>query len=179
MSGKRRKLGTSGMTLIELVVTFTILVVISALVVTSYTNVLEKHRMEADMIGLGQIDVAVKQIMMRDDAFEDVIPYLDASNKLKIAFKVSRDGNTGKACVRLSNALVGDDYNLQSSCDVFYGYLAKYVDEKIDLESVGYQSGEYIVYVQFHSVHVSESRDPIITNSELVVSNSGDTLLRP
>ena len=177
MSKKRKLIRNGGFTLVELVVTISVLVIASVVLIASYTNVMEKQRMESDMASLEKIDAAVNHILLRDDAFQDVKPYLQETNKLEIHFAVDKNGDG--ASVLLKDAVVGDNYNLALSCTTFYKYLSEYVGNEIVLKSIGYKSGEYVVYVTFNITQVSDVREPIVTNDTFVVANSGNEFLLP
>lgn len=180
MDKEKRCLGTKGLTLIELIVTISILVILSAFLVLSYTNVLEANRSKSDMANINKIDTSVQQILLlRDDAFEDIKPYLNEANQLTLTFNVTSNQIDGSACIRMDNTSIGDDYDLAINCKVFYGYLLEYVGEAIELESVMYKSGKYVVTVTFHQSDGSGSDGPEIIPYEFVITNSSDEWLKP
>lgn len=170
-----------GMTLVELIVTIAILAVAAAVLGVSYTGVLEDQRMDADMARLNDIDNALLQVLLYDDAFDEVKKYIDdegyvyAEDKITIVFPIEMDANKNST-VKVRNATInGTGARLSSKCDKLTKYLIEYVGEEIDLDSTSYKRGSYSVCIQFNYAKVSFIRDPVINNDAMSATNSGDS----
>jgi prepilin-type N-terminal cleavage/methylation domain-containing protein len=165
-----------GFTLIELIVIIAVIAVASAILVSSYANIMENQRKKADMTSLQNIDLGVEQILFYDDAFRDIENYVYDKNKVDLIFKVKTDGKKN-GYVDVSDAYINDMGPLSDLCPVFYDYLVKQVGEEIILTSPNYRDGCYIVYITFNGVQLSEIRDFVISNDGAVITNSGDSQL--
>ena len=177
MRKSKKKNGAGGFTFVELIVAMAVLLIASVILVSSYTNVMERKRMESDMVKLSSIDMAVKQVLLRDDAFDEILPYIQEGGTLMMRFLVYEENDDSS--VVFDRASIGDNYNLALSCPLFYEYFIGYVGNEIELTSLSYQGGAYVVHVAFNVVHVSDSRDPVVTNDSFVVTNSGNEFLTP
>lgn len=163
-----------GMTLIELIVSIAILAIVSSVLVSSYTNVMEDQRMQSDLSKLNEIDVTLKQILLYDDVFEEIKPLVYDKNKLKISFKLTTLDGGHKAKVVLSDATLNDSGELlKDKCEILYEYLTEYVGQSISLDSASFKGGYYRIYITFNGTQVSEIRDYTITNDTVTVTNSG------
>ena len=173
-----------GLTLVELIVTIAILAIASSVLVSSYTNVMEKQRMRADMSILNNIDTSLEQILLYDDVFEQIKEknWLHDENMLTLIFKVKTD-DEGRGCIYLEDTTInGEDHPLVGNCDLLYQCLVDYVGEDEDgviyLSSASYKNGFYQVDIEFNKTTVSTVRgDPTINNDVIIITNSGDTNL--
>jgi prepilin-type N-terminal cleavage/methylation domain-containing protein len=162
-----------GYTLMELVVTIAVLAVVSVITVTTYTNVMANQRMKADLATLSQIDDGFKHIFLYDDAFEEVKNYVYDDNKFKVNFQIEKI--EAKPSVNLEQATINDtNIKLKDECPIIYGYLVEQIDNDIELNSSNYNEGFYYVYIEFNGTKVSDVRDYVITNDNIIVTNSGD-----
>jgi prepilin-type N-terminal cleavage/methylation domain-containing protein len=174
---RKRILNKGGFTLVELIVTIALMAIVASVVVSSYTNVLESQRMKADMSTLNHIDDSLKQILLYDDAFEDIKDHVYDDNKMKLTFYLSQDKTD--SYINLSDTIINigtsKEGKLDSACEVLYQYLVEYIgSDIIDLESSSYKFGTYEVYIEFNGAKVSDVRDYTITNDTLSVTNSDD-----
>jgi prepilin-type N-terminal cleavage/methylation domain-containing protein len=172
MIGKQQ-INKKGFTLVELVVTVAILAVASVIMVTTYTNVMANQRMKADMASLSEIDDGFKNVFLYDDAFEEVKAHVHDENKFTVKFPVCI--NDSQTIVSIQDAVVSNTGNkLKDQCDIIYEYLVEYVGTEIELESSNYKDGFYEIYITFNGTKVSDVRDYVINNDNVLVSNSGD-----
>jgi prepilin-type N-terminal cleavage/methylation domain-containing protein len=176
----KKNLNKKGFTLVELLVTVALMAIVASVVVSSYTNVMESQRMEADMAMLHQLDDSVKQILLYDDAFEDIKDHVYDDNKMKLTFYLSQ--NKTDSYVSLDDTIINlgtaEEGNLENTCKVLYQYLVEYIgSDIIDLESSSYKFGTYEIYIEFNGAKVSDIRDYTITNDTLSVTNSNDSYM--
>jgi prepilin-type N-terminal cleavage/methylation domain-containing protein len=169
---------SKGMTLIELIVSIAVLAIVSAIFVSSYTNVMENQRRQSDITRLNSIDIAFEQVLLYNDAFDEVRPCVYDNNKLQVNFQLVSNAN-GESYVDLSKATLNNStLLLKDKCPTLYGYLTEQIDEIINLDSASYKIGHYRVYITFNGTQVSDIRDYTITNDSIIVTNSGDSELR-
>ena len=176
MKKQRVVLESKGFTLVEVIVTIAVLIIASAILATSYTGIMEQQRVQADIEKLEKIDLAVYQILMRDDAFEDIKECIANDSTLELSFVVTKDLDGKTSCVEMQNANIGNKGLLRENCDVFYYYLVEYVGEAIELDSSKHGAGTYNVSVTFNVVELL-GKKPVITNDQIIVTNSGNELL--
>ena len=181
-----------GFTLIEVLVALFVLAIAASFMFVSYTNVMEDQRNEADAATLENIDITLKQLLLYNDAFEDINSIVYDDNKIGIVFKIENDaklykdtnGEFGAAGEKdgyielasaycLSDSTSEDGKLLKDECPRLYDYLVGNLGNRITLSSNGYQYGEYIVYVEFGLTRVSSVREPVLNNDVIIVTNSG------
>jgi Tfp pilus assembly protein PilE len=155
------------------VVTIAVLAVVSVITVTTYTNVMANQRMKADLATLSQIDDGFKHVFLYDDAFEEVKNHVYDNNKFKVNFQIDKIDE--KPSVKLEYATINNtSKKLKDECPTIYEYLVEQVDDNIELSSSNYNEGVYYVYITFNGTKVSDVRDYVITNDNIMVTNSGD-----
>ena len=182
---KTRKSANDGFTLVELIVTVALMAIVASIVVSSYTNVLEEQRQKADLATLGELDSSVKQILLYDDAFNQVKGHVyegddGFKNRFKITFYLSL--NRTDSYIDLSNAVINldtpEEGSLKGDCKILYDYLVEHIgSDIIDLQSSEFKHGKYELYVTFNGAQVSQIRDYTLTNDSLTASNSGDEFM--
>lgn len=170
-----------GLTLVEIIIAIAVLAIATSILVTSYTNVLEDQRIDSDLSKLGQVDTTLKQVLLYDDAFNEIqkneAVYDD--NKLKIVCPVEMEDDSVKAFVDINKITVNDtDEKLKDKCPILHGYLLDYIGDDITLSSASFKSGKYEVMVEFNGTRVSDVREYTITNDTMNVTNSGSEFLK-
>lgn len=168
-----------GLTLVELIVTVAILAITSAMLGVSYVNVMEDQRQQSDLSKLNNIDTTLKQVLLYDDAFEDVEDMIQANGKLTINFLVTTN-DSGKSSVDMSLATINDETTpLSENCKVLYKHLCDQVGYTVQLSSANHKQGFYRVFIEFKYTEVSKVRPGTSTNDVIKITNSGSTDLGP
>lgn len=178
-----------GLTLIEVLVAVFLLAIASSFIFLTYTNVIESKRAEADLSKLQNIDTTLKQILIEDDVFDDIIKCVDNDKYVELVFTINNDAkkyvdtNGAQGIQGEKNGYVlmdevyaktsSGDILIKSKCPLLHKTLVDYLTERIDLESNECQYGEYIVTIEFGFTQVSSIRDPVLHNDLIVVTSSG------
>ena len=171
----------AGFSLVELIVTVAVVAILGAFMFSSFTNVLNVKRKEADMEKLFFIDSCVEQIFVHKDAFEEakklVVDGADGNkNTLTLHFPLGYDSSLNVCTIEMDDATVNSQTDLLSDkSTILTNYLIEYVGKTIELDFPAYRSGEYVVTVVFNGNKVSSVREYTLSNDNITVTNSGDT----
>ena len=183
---------SSGLTLIELIVTFAVLSIVSTIMIGSYTHLMEEKRIDSDLAALNSIDEALKQVLIESELYDDkstdrddmntqVDDYLIGDNKVYFVFTIKRDPASKKGILRMENAKIQkvenpsgeSDYESLTNWTNFYDYLTGYTGNIIELSSKTYRTGTYNVIVTYNGTQVSQIREYAINKDNFTITNSG------
>ena len=183
-----------GLTLIELIVSLTILGIVAAFCIGTYFNLMTEKRKEVDLARLNALDASFAQILLQKDVFDEAKQLLtDAdgqifSNKLILVCPVRYDLDATKPVVLLSDAKfiyedpqrgevqIATSQRTQGMYLELVNHIGK--EEMIQLDSPFFAKGEYRVYIEFNYTQVASNRNKSITNDNIKITNSGMELFK-
>ena len=168
-----KKSKKKGFTLVEALVTVTILGIVAAFLVPSFSSVSNDQKSKSDVTRIEHLSDQIGLVCSYQDAFDELTKLVDGSNQVTLKFPINKEN--GKGTLDFTQVTLGDtNTKVSTLAPKTYAYFADLSQESIKFDAEEHRSGSVIVTIQFNATNSTfaqeQGREPEIAKDLTEVS---------